>query len=89
MYCNSSWKYILDTWILPMVQMGQLGIEQDAQITDKLLSEAPRGSRLAIATGYFNLTTQYMNTLIQKSQAQCDILMAHPKVSTIHNEGIK
>ncbi|XP_018570441.1 CDP-diacylglycerol--glycerol-3-phosphate 3-phosphatidyltransferase, mitochondrial [Anoplophora glabripennis] len=70
-----------DTWILPMVQMGQLGIEQDAQITDKLLSEAPNGSKLAIATGYFNLTTQYMNTLIKKSQARCDILMAHPKAN--------
>lgn len=62
--------------------MGQLGIEQDAQITERLLSEAPRGSKLAIATGYFNLTNQYMSTLIKKSQAECDILMAHPKVNT-------
>ncbi|KAJ8923167.1 hypothetical protein NQ315_001721 [Exocentrus adspersus] len=70
-----------DTWIFPMVQMGQLGIEQDSQITARLLAEAPRGSRLEIATGYFNLTSRYMNTLIQKSQAQCDILMAHPKAN--------
>lgn len=69
-----------------MVQMGQLGIEQDAQITDRLLSEARAGSKLAIATGYFNLTTQYMNTLIQKTQAHCDILMAHPMVSIVQYE---
>ncbi|KAJ8942806.1 hypothetical protein NQ314_009943 [Rhamnusium bicolor] len=70
-----------DTWIFPMVQMGQLGIEHDAQITDKILAEAPPGSKLEIATGYFNLTAQYMDTLIQRSQAQCDILMAHPKAN--------
>ncbi|KAJ8957415.1 hypothetical protein NQ318_004895 [Aromia moschata] len=70
-----------DTWIFPLVQMGQLGIEQDAQVTQKILAEAPRRSRLEIATGYFNLTGRYMDTLIQDCRAQCDILMAHPKAN--------
>ncbi|VEN37128.1 unnamed protein product [Callosobruchus maculatus] len=68
-----------DTWMFPMVQMGQLGIEQDAQITDKILADAPPNGKLKIATGYFNLTDQFTNTIISKSKAQCDILMAHPK----------
>ncbi|KAG5889305.1 hypothetical protein JTB14_031951 [Gonioctena quinquepunctata] len=71
----------LDTWIFPMIQMGQLGVEQDAQITEKIFAEAPIGSRLKIASGYFNLTHQYMDTLIRKSKAHCDILMAHPKAN--------
>ncbi|RZC37941.1 CDP-diacylglycerol--glycerol-3-phosphate 3-phosphatidyltransferase, mitochondrial [Asbolus verrucosus] len=70
-----------DTWIFPLVQMGQLGIEQDSQITDKILSEAPRNSTLCVATGYFNLTNQYMNTLIEQTEANCNILMAHPKAN--------
>ncbi|CAH1971801.1 unnamed protein product [Acanthoscelides obtectus] len=70
-----------DTWMFPMVQMGQLGIEQDAQITDKILADTPPNSRLKIATGYFNLTNQFTNTIIRKSKAQCDILMAHPKAN--------
>ncbi|KAK9883251.1 hypothetical protein WA026_001440 [Henosepilachna vigintioctopunctata] len=70
-----------DTWIFPLVQLGQFGIEQDAQITEKLFRAAPKHSKLNIATGYFNLTEDYMNTLIHKSQAECNILMAHPKAN--------
>lgn len=61
--------------------MGQLGIEQDSYVTDKILAEAPKGGKLNIATGYFNLTSQYMNTLIHDCQANCEILMAHPKAN--------
>lgn len=60
--------------------MGQLGIEQDCHITDRILQEVPEGSRLKIATGYFNLTDQYMKSLVEDSSAQCEVLMAHPKV---------
>ncbi|XP_076263885.1 phosphatidylglycerophosphate synthase 1 [Rhynchophorus ferrugineus] len=70
-----------DTWIFPTVQMGQLGIEHDSYVTEKILAEAPRNSYLKIATGYFNLTSQYMNTLIYDTQANCEILMAHPKAN--------
>ncbi|CAH1115997.1 unnamed protein product [Phaedon cochleariae] len=70
-----------DTWIFPLIQMGQLGVDQDAQVTNRILAEAPAGSKLKIASGYFNLTTQYMDTLIRECQAQCDILMAHPKAN--------
>ncbi|XP_056639621.1 CDP-diacylglycerol--glycerol-3-phosphate 3-phosphatidyltransferase, mitochondrial [Diorhabda sublineata] len=70
-----------DTWIYPMVQMGQLDINHDALITNKILADAPPGSKLKIATGYFNLTKDYMNTIIDKCEADCDILMAHPKAN--------
>ncbi|CAH1135983.1 unnamed protein product [Ceutorhynchus assimilis] len=70
-----------DTWIFPTIQMGQLLINQDSIITDKILAEAPHNSKLNIATGYFNLTNQYMNTLINNSQGNCEILMAHPKAN--------
>lgn len=60
--------------------MGQLGVTQDALVTEKLIREAPANSKLKIATGYFNLTEDYMNNLIHNTDANCDILMAHPKV---------
>lgn len=69
-----------DTWIFPLIQMGQLRIEQDAFVTDRILAEAPKNSRLFIATGYFNLTNRYMQTIIYDSQAACRLLMAHPDV---------
>lgn len=61
--------------------MGQLGIDHDEKITKKLFADVPPDCTLKIATGYFNLTNQYMETLIDDSKGQCDILMAHPKVS--------
>lgn len=70
-----------DTWIFPLVQMGQLGVYQDAYVTERLLSEAPAGSQLYISTGYFNLTHKYMKTILYESHADCRLLMAHPDVS--------
>jgi CDP-diacylglycerol--glycerol-3-phosphate 3-phosphatidyltransferase len=70
-----------DTWIYPLVQMGQLGIHQDSQATDRILAEAPKNSTLCVATGYFNLTNQYMSTLINQTEASCKILMAHPEAN--------
>lgn len=70
----------LDTWIFPLIQMGQLGIDQDSVVTEKIFGEAPSGSQLRIASGYFNFTSKYMSTLIHRSQGQCSILMAHPEV---------
>lgn len=63
--------------------MGQLGVQQDAVITEKLLSDAPKGTKLNISTGYFNLTQLYMKTIIRRSVADCNILMAHPEVVSL------
>ncbi|XP_060523302.1 CDP-diacylglycerol--glycerol-3-phosphate 3-phosphatidyltransferase, mitochondrial [Cylas formicarius] len=77
--CNKGKGY--DTWVFPVFQMGQLGIEQDSMVTTAILSEADPKSVLKIATGYFNLTDQYMETLIENCKARCEILMAHPKAN--------
>ena len=73
--------FIVDTWIFPLVQMGQLGIEHDASITNNILRNAPLGSQLLIATSYFNLTHRYMHTIMYDTKAECKLLMAHPDVS--------
>lgn len=70
-----------DTWIFPLLEMGQIGIHHDSVVTKRLLSNCLSGSRLKLATGYFNLTQEYMDTLTHKCLAQCSILMAHPNVS--------
>lgn len=63
--------------------MGQLGIDQDARVTERLLSEAPVGTKINMSTGYFNLTQQYMKTLTYNSIAHCNLLFAHPNVRTV------
>lgn len=69
-----------DTWVFPLLEMGQIGIHHDSVVTKQLLSNCIDGSRLKLATGYFNLTQEYMDTITHKCLAQCSILMAHPNV---------
>lgn len=72
-----------DTWIFPLIEMGQIGIHHDSVVTKRLLSNCVKDSRLKLATGYFNLTQEYMDTLTHKCLAQCSILMAHPNVRNL------
>lgn len=71
----------IDTWVFPMIEMGQLGIHHDSIVTENLISRAVPESRINLTTGYFNLTQSYMDTLATKCQANCDILMAHPNAN--------
>ncbi|XP_005186153.1 CDP-diacylglycerol--glycerol-3-phosphate 3-phosphatidyltransferase, mitochondrial [Musca domestica] len=77
--CNESKD--ADSWIFPLVEMGQIGIHHDSVVTKRLLSNCIENSRLKLATGYFNLTQEYMDTLTHKCLAQCSILMAHPNAN--------
>lgn len=63
--------------------MGPLGVQQDEYVTDRLLATSSKGSQLYIATGYFNLTSKYMGTLMHETEAECKLLMAHPDVCII------
>lgn len=73
----------VDSWIFPLIEMGQIGIHHDSIVTKRFLSTCVKGSRLELATGYFNLTEDYMASLTHDCLAQCRILMAHPNVSII------
>ncbi|XP_043247951.1 CDP-diacylglycerol--glycerol-3-phosphate 3-phosphatidyltransferase, mitochondrial [Colletes gigas] len=67
-----------DTWVFPLIQMGQLNIHHDSHITLKLLQTTPPGTTLRLATGYFNLTSEYSNALLRDCQGTCHLLTAHP-----------
>ncbi|XP_053607980.1 CDP-diacylglycerol--glycerol-3-phosphate 3-phosphatidyltransferase, mitochondrial [Plodia interpunctella] len=70
-----------DTWIFPLIQMGEFNITQDEQVTKRLLESAPPNSKLKLATGYFNLTDQYANTLLKDCKGNISLLMAHPNAN--------
>lgn len=71
----------IDTWIFPLVEMGQLDIRHDSIATQIFFRDALPESRLNLTTGYFNLTQSYMDTLATTCKAKCDILMAHPNAN--------
>lgn len=70
--------YSYDTWIFPFVQMGQLNIYMDNILTREILEKVPKNAELCLATGYFNLTQEYMESLLEHSSPNIHILMAHP-----------
>ncbi|CAH0750773.1 unnamed protein product [Diatraea saccharalis] len=70
-----------DTWLFPLLQMGEFNITQDEQATRGILGSAPKGSYIRLATGYFNLTEQYASTLLKECKANISLLMAHPNAN--------
>ncbi|CAG2057561.1 unnamed protein product [Timema podura] len=67
-----------DTMIFPLVEMGELGLHQDSEVTRHLLESAQDGSTVHLSSGYFNLTQDYIDCLLHRSYANYHILMAHP-----------
>ncbi|KAK3912093.1 CDP-diacylglycerol--glycerol-3-phosphate 3-phosphatidyltransferase, mitochondrial, partial [Frankliniella fusca] len=74
-----------DTWIFPLIQMGQLKIHQDSEVTLGLLERSPYGSHVFLATGYFNLPQMYMDSILKRSQAVFTLLTAHPSTNGFFN----
>lgn len=70
-----------DTWVFPLIQMGEFKITQDEEVTNHFLTSVPKGSYIRLATGYFNLTDNYAKTLLSHCKANISLLMAHPNVS--------
>ena len=70
----------IDTWIFPLVQMGPLGVTVDEEVTSGILNSADSDMECYLASGYFNLTKKYMETVL-RSNAKFNILMASPEVS--------
>ncbi|XP_021955385.1 CDP-diacylglycerol--glycerol-3-phosphate 3-phosphatidyltransferase, mitochondrial [Folsomia candida] len=77
-YSNSNLE---DTWIFPLIQMGGIGISLDKNATCQIFENSPQGSFIKLATGYFNLTTEYIDKIIKNSSTNYEILMAHPKAN--------
>lgn len=79
---NSNEK--VDTWVFPLIEMGQLGIHHDSIVTENLFIRATSNSRINLTTGYFNLTQSYMDTIATNCPSNFDILMAHPNANGFH-----
>ncbi|KAJ1128826.1 hypothetical protein NDU88_007200 [Pleurodeles waltl] len=69
-----------DTWVYPLIQMKPFRIEIDELVTETLLTEAERGTKVSLTTGYFNLTQAYMD-LVLGTRAHYQILLASPEVN--------
>ena len=62
--------------------MGPFGIHvyDDEYVTKELLCRAEENDKIYLASGYFNLTEDYMAEILNESKAQYEILTAAPQV---------
>ena len=74
-----------DSVVYPLVQMGQVGVTQDEEVTQKLFASYPQGSNTFLASGYFNLPPFYTQTILQ-GKGKWNIIAASPQVCYYGNE---
>ncbi|KAJ8870696.1 hypothetical protein PR048_029721 [Dryococelus australis] len=70
-----------NTWVVALVEMGQLGVQCDSVHSQRILESVQHGSSVHLATGYFNLTNEYADAIMHRCPATCHILMAHPSAN--------
>lgn len=79
--CEKTHKPDHDTWLFPLIELPPFGIHQDSKVTKHILKSADAGSVLHLATGYFNLTDEYISIILKNSKAIYKLLMAHPSAN--------
>ena len=75
-----------DTLIFPLLQCGPLWITQDEEITSRIFQNVPEGSMSYLATGYFNLTSNYLNCIL-RAKGGYNVLCAHPMANGFYKAG--
>lgn len=64
-------------FIIPLIQNGCVNLNQDKEFTNKIFTLASQFSRVYLATGYFNLTKSYMQSILE-NRAEYKVLTAAP-----------
>eukprot|EP00850_Spirogloea_muscicola_P023957 SM000412S15627 [mRNA] locus=s412:29500:30839:- [translate_table: standard] len=71
-----------DTWAVPAVQMGTLGLRQDQDCTVELLRRVAPSSHVLFSSAYFNLTADLEAALLgAATSSTVDILTASPSAN--------
>ncbi|KAK3590846.1 hypothetical protein CHS0354_024584 [Potamilus streckersoni] len=71
----------VDTLVFPLLQMGSFGVTDDENVTKILLRTTEGGDEVLLTSGYFNLTDQYMQTILHEALARFKIVMAAPEAN--------
>lgn len=77
-----------DTVIFPLLEMSPFNLNLDSVVTTKIIETCSSDVNAYLSTGYFNFPELYMESILKKSKANFDLLMAHPTVSQSMNEKI-
>eukprot|EP01133_Synstelium_polycarpum_P000453 gene453-541_t len=65
------------SWIFPTIQMGPFSIRHDEVVTSHIFENIPASSKLYITSPYFNLTSNYLELILQ-GRPKLDIITCSP-----------
>lgn len=76
----------LDTIVIPLLQFPTYGIKEERKFMNHLLSNVPSHSVMKLASGYFNLTSEYIDALLSNRSKfeSIDLLVASEKVNSFY-----
>ena len=68
-------------FVYPLIQLHDCDIRRDELVTTKIFENAPSMSKIELAVGYFNLTKNYINSILKKSLASYNVLLSSPEAN--------
>ena len=68
-------------FVYPLIQLHDCDIRRDEEVTTKIFENAPSMSKIELAVGYFNLTKNYINSILKKSLASYNVLLSSPEAN--------
>lgn len=68
-------------FIYPLIQCSDCQFKLDEQVTNEIFKRAPKQSSLFLAVGYFNLTSEYIDSIVRKSQGYFEFLVSSPEAN--------
>lgn len=77
----------IDTWVFPLVQAGMFDIRVDEAATKDFFRTVERNSQTYLASGYFNLTKPYMDSILHQAKGDFHILTASPQANGFFGAG--
>jgi CDP-diacylglycerol--glycerol-3-phosphate 3-phosphatidyltransferase len=68
-------------YVYPLIQINDSSIKTDENVTRELFERAIKPSSIYLAVGYFNLTQEYIESIVRKSSANYGILLSSPEAN--------
>lgn len=70
-------------YVYPLLQLYDCGVRTDELVTNELFRRV--NSFFHLAVGYFNLTNEYIHTIVKESKAKFSILLSSPEANGFFN----
>lgn len=72
-------------YLYPLIQANDLDINLDQYVIKRIFKYAPHTSNMCLAVGYFNLTKDLEESIVNQSKAGYDILVSSPQANGFFN----